>query len=104
MLSCELKGKQLRDYHSLRYKPKVEAKLKVLSVKWNSLQSVSQAKHDQLEAEFQLTELLAWLEKEEERLEAMSIPGVMVDKLEGQLTELQVKLSSKWVSREHLNN
>ena len=99
MLSCQLKGRQLRDCCSLSYKPKVEAKLKVLSVKWSSLQSASQAKHDQLEntllrlSEFQLTELLAWLGKEEERLEPMSIPGVMVDKLEGQLTELQVRLS-----------
>ena len=78
----------------------VEAKLKVLSGKWSSLQSCCQSQHDQLEdtllklSRCQLAELLAWLGKEEERLEANSIAGVVVDKLENQLTDLQVQCTA----------
>ena len=97
MLSCQLKGEQLRDYCSLSEKPVIEAKLEDLSANWRSLQSACKAQHNQLEdtllglTKCQLKELLAWMGEEWEKLEAKVIPGVMVDKLECQFAELQVR-------------
>ena len=99
LLTCQQKGKDLRDFCYHGDKPKVEAKLKALSSEWNRLQSASQERKHKLEdallrlGQFQetLSELLSWISEQDDKLNNGEAPGVMMDKLESRLAELKVQ-------------